>query len=127
MRLLLDTHAFIWWSEEPERLTPQVLELCHDRSNEILLSIASIWEMQIKIQLGKLALRFPLVTAIEAQIDNGLEILPISQWHIYALSALPSIHGDPFDRLLIAQAFYEEIPVITHDAKFDHYPVTVIW
>ena len=127
MRVLLDTHTFIWWSDDPGKLSPHAFQTCIDRSNEILLSVASIWEMQIKIQLGRLSLRVPLEQAIGQQITHGIDILPIEVDHVLALRGLPAHHGDPFDRLLIAQARYEQIPIISHDGMFKHYPVQVIW
>jgi PIN domain nuclease of toxin-antitoxin system len=78
MKLLLDTHAFIWWDSEPAKLSPQVLSLCQDRQNTLLLSVASVWEMQIKLQMGKLKLALPLAELIESQQQtNNLQILPV--------------------------------------------------
>ncbi|MDP2602690.1 MAG: type II toxin-antitoxin system VapC family toxin, partial [Deltaproteobacteria bacterium] len=79
MKLLLDTHAFIWWDNEPAKLSPRVLALCQDRTNILLLSVASVWEMQIKLQLGKLKLNLPLVEIIETQQQrNNIEVLPVA-------------------------------------------------
>lgn len=79
MKVFLDTHAFIWWDGDPTRLSPQVLALCQNRDNTLMLSVASIWEMQIKLQLGKLTMTMPLVELIESQQQtNNLEILPIT-------------------------------------------------
>jgi PIN domain nuclease of toxin-antitoxin system len=79
MKLLLDTHAFIWWDSEPAKLSPQALTLCQDRTNSLLLSVASAWEMQIKLQLGKLKLTMPLAEIIESQQQrNNIEILPVN-------------------------------------------------
>lgn len=109
MKLLLDMHTFIWWDSEPAKLSPQVLVLCQDRQNVLLLSVVSIWEMQIKLHLGKLRLALPLKEIVESQRrTNGIEILPITLEHVVALENLPAHHKDPFDRLLVAQAIVEE-------------------
>lgn len=91
MNLLLDTHTFIWWATEPEKLSAQVLNYCEDSSNVLMLSLASVWEMQIKLQLGKLKLNDPLRTFVgyQQQADD-LQILPITIEHVYALDAFPS-------------------------------------
>ncbi|MFN3761830.1 MAG: type II toxin-antitoxin system VapC family toxin [Anaerolineae bacterium] len=128
MKLLLDTHAFIWWDSDPARLPPQVLALCRDRQNVLLLSVVSVWEMQIKIQLGKLRLTLPLAEIIEAQRQmNNVEILPIALEHVLALENLPAHHKDPFDRLLIAQAIVEEATLVSADPNIARYDVPVVW
>jgi len=92
------------------------------------LSLASVWEMQIKRQLGKLSLNLPLPELIASQQQtNGLQLLPIELNHIFMLENLPQFHRDPFDRLLIAQAVTEQIPVLSIDTVFDHYPVQRLW
>jgi PIN domain nuclease of toxin-antitoxin system len=102
MRLLLDSHTLIWWTIFPERLSEKVSDLLADSSNDLLLSVASIWEMQIKVQLGKLKLDLPLPDLIESQKQtNNLQILPIELTHIWSLDGLPHHHRDPFDRILI--------------------------
>jgi PIN domain nuclease of toxin-antitoxin system len=128
MRLLLDTHTFLWWDLEPARLSPRALVLCQDPGNQLVLSVASVWEMEIKAQLGKLRLDKPLAEMIrEQQRMNGIEILPILLAHALAVETLPMIYKDPFDRLLIAQARVEAIPVISRDENFAAYPVEVEW
>lgn len=90
MKLLLDTHAFIWWDNEPAKLSPRVLALCQDRANTVLLSVASVWEMQIKFQLGKLKLSLPLAEMIASQKRiNNIRMLPIILAHVLALQDLP--------------------------------------
>lgn len=122
MRLLLDTHIFIWWNTDASLLTSTARALCADRNNTLILSLVSIWEMQIKSQLGKLTFNVPLPELIESQQRvNGLEILPITPQHIYALSHLPLHHKDPFDRLLIAQSQVEKLSLITADGVFGQY------
>jgi len=124
MRLLIDTHIFIWWNGSLSLLAPQVRALCEDRSNTLILSLASVWEMQIKYQLGKLTFNQPLAEIIiSQQRANGVEVLPITAQHIYALQDLPSHHKDPFDRLLIAQANIEKIALVTADPVFQQYDV----
>jgi PIN domain nuclease of toxin-antitoxin system len=128
MRLLLDTHAFLWWDNDLARLSPRAVALCQDQTNTILLSVASAWEMQIKLQLGKLRLPLILPDMIAGQQKrNRLEVLPISLTHVLALENLPGHHKDPFDRLLIAQAIVENAVLISRDEVFKHYPVNVQW
>jgi len=128
MKLMLDTHAFIWWDSEPAKLSPQALALCQDPANQLLLSVASVWEMQIKLQLGKLTIRIPLADVItHQQQTNNVDIVPITLTHVLTLDGLPSYHKDPFDRLIIAQAMVEGIAVISNDPMFAHYPIKLIW
>lgn len=96
MKLLFDTHAFIWWDSEPARLSPQALALCQDRQNALLLSVVSLWEMQIKLQLGKLKLALSLKEIVESQQQtNNIAILPVTLPHVLALESLPAQHKDP--------------------------------
>src|SRR5438067_10689879 len=110
MRLLLDTHTFIWWSGSSSSLSSCALSLCKDPANTLLLSVVSVWEMQIKHQAGKLQLTVPLDQLIAGhQQSNNLQVLPVELAHVLALDTLPTHHKDPFDRLLIAQAKVEGI------------------
>lgn len=128
MKLLLDTHTFIWWDSEPTRLSETALRLCSDSENELLLSVASLWEMQIKQQLGKLTLRLPLAAIVaHQQATNSILVLPITEAHIFALDELPTPHKDPFDRLLIAQANSEGATLISADPVFRSYAVPIAW
>jgi PIN domain nuclease of toxin-antitoxin system len=128
MKLLLDTHTFIWWDSEPEKLSQRALELCRNPTNILLLSIASVWEMQIKLQLGKLSLKLPLAQMINTQQQtNQLELLSITVSHVLALNTLPNIHKDPFDCLLVAQANIENVILISHDLTLAKYPVQINW
>ncbi len=128
MRLLLDTHVFIWWSDEPEKLSDRVLNACQDDDNSLILSIISIWEMQIKIQLGKLRLKNPLRYLIENQQNiNDLQVLPISVNHIYMLENIPMHHRDPFDRLIICQALEERLLLVSKDTVFSNYSISLYW
>ena len=128
MKLLLDTHTFIWWDGASDKLSSQVLALCQDEENEMILSVASVWEMQIKLQVGKLKLRLALAEIIKGQQErNNLQILPISLVHTLALSNLPLHHKDPFDRLLIAQANVEGAILVSRDRAFAQYSVETLW
>lgn len=128
MKYLLDAHTFIWWNINSARLSTTAFNLLQDQTNILLLSLATVWEMQIKVQLGKLTLPAPLTDVIAKQRQaNQIELLSITLAHIYELQNLPDHHRDPFDRLLVAQATIEKIPVISTDAQIAKYPVKVIW
>ncbi|WP_417910828.1 type II toxin-antitoxin system VapC family toxin [Candidatus Electronema sp. PJ] len=127
MKLLLDTHIFLWLNSEPEKIPPAAYDACCDPHNQLYLSHVSPWEIQIKQQLGKLQLRAALPELIEMQArENGLNMLPIELSHIYDLSQLPCHHNDPFDRLLIAQARIESMVLVTVDRKISLYDVEVL-
>lgn len=127
MRLLLDTQIFIWWDSEPTKLSAQVLTLFQDQANTLVLSVASVWEMQIKSQLGKLNLDRPLAEIIESQqLINHVELLPVQLAHVLALQHLLPHHKDPFDRLIIAQALAENLVIVSADPVFPRYPVAVL-
>jgi PIN domain nuclease of toxin-antitoxin system len=127
MKILLDTHIFIWATTSPELLSVSTTSHLQDTSNVFYLSVASIWEMQIKINLGKLRLSGSLPNVVKKrQQESGLQILPIELRHIYALSTLPAHHRDPFDRLLIAQSQTEKMPLLTADVAFAAYDVDVL-
>lgn len=128
MNILLDTHVFIWSTANPEKLSQTVTNLLTDTNNTWILSIASVWEMQIKLRLGKLNLNSNLPNLIDSQQRvNNLQLLTIELAHIYALNNLPSHHKDPFDRLLIAQATVEQIPIASIDEVFDSYSIHRLW
>ena len=128
MKLLLDTHAFIWWDSDPAKLSPRALALCEDPENELHLSVASLWEIKIKAQLGKLKLASSLPDLVSAQQNaNGLVLISIHANHTYALDDLPIHHKDPFDRIIIAQARTEQLRVVSHDGMIRRYPVDVEW
>lgn len=128
MQLLLDTHSFIWWSINSEKLSVTGQDLLFDRNNRLFLSVASVWEMQIKLQLGKLQLNPSLQELIKNQITiNNLEILSIDLAHIWTLATLTHYDKDPFDRLLISQSITEIMPILSIDEIFDRYPVQRIW
>ena len=128
MRLLLDTHAFLWINEDSERLSQTVKDLCSSGEHEFYLSIASPWEMQIKHQLGKLSLAMPVEELVDKnRQENNINLLPIDLTHISYLEQLPAHHKDPFDRIIIAQAIIEGLTVVTVDHAFADYSVPKIW
>jgi PIN domain nuclease of toxin-antitoxin system len=128
MKLLLDTHTFIWWADEPEKLSVHALQALEDEGNHLFLSLVSVWEIQIKAQLDKMKLSLPLKELVESQEQtNELEVLPITRAHIFALDSLPLYHKDPFDRLLIAQSIVEDATIVSADPKLSAYPATLLW
>ena len=128
MRALLDTHAFLWFTTGEPRLSDAARELIANPRNEILLSLASLWEMAIKASLGKLVLQPSFDAAILGQMaHNDIRLLGIEVAHIREVLTLPWHHRDPFDRLLIAQARVEGIPVVSVDGVFDGYAVHRVW
>jgi PIN domain nuclease of toxin-antitoxin system len=128
MKLLLDTHTFVWMDAEPAKLSKSAAALLADSQNEINLSVASLWEIQIKSMLGKVQLRHPLPQIVsENQQQNGLIVLPVTAAHVYAVDRLPPIHKDPFDRLLVAVALTEGATIVSADPVFQQYPIRVDW
>ncbi|NCJ07179.1 PIN domain-containing protein [Synechococcales cyanobacterium C] len=128
MRLLLDTHAFIWWDSAPQKLPTVTFDCIQTPENQVLLSLTSLWEIQIKLQLGKLTLRGNLADIVqEQQAENNFILLPIEFSHILELEQIPQHHRDPFDRLLIAQSRVELAAIVTRDAIFESYDCQVIW
>ena len=125
MRYLLDTHVLIWHAEN-QQLNQDVLNIINEPTNEILISHATLWEMTIKVSIGKLKLNFPIADFSKLLIANHFLILPFDFKYYEILSQLPFHHQDPFDRMLIPQAIVENIPIISHDAKFKLYNVTVV-
>jgi PIN domain nuclease of toxin-antitoxin system len=126
MRQLLDTHSFIWFVTGNPKITPKIRLQIEDNDN--LLSTASVWEIAIKSSLGKLDVGLSIEALVEQQIiGNGIELLAITTDHLAIVSTLPLHHRDPFDRLLIAQAMVENIPIIGIDKVFDEYPVQRLW
>ncbi len=124
---LLDTQAFIWMDSHSDRLSNTARALILNLDNELFLSLVSIWEMQIKHQLGKLQLRVALSTIVNEQLRNRVQLLLIQPQHIYGLAQLPLHHRDPFDRLLIAQARAENLTLISSDSRFADYDVPTVW
>jgi PIN domain nuclease of toxin-antitoxin system len=128
VRALLDTHTFLWFLLEDPQLSPTASDVIIDPTNDIEVSPATYWEIAIKISLGKYELPEPYDIFIEREImTNDFHILPIEPKHTAVLTTLPFYHRDPFDRLLIAQAMVEAIPILSVDTAFDAYPVTRLW
>ncbi len=128
MKLLLDTHAFIWINEESTQLSNRVKDLYRSREHDVYLSVASAWEMQIKFQLGKLDLAMPIEALVSKNIrENDVYLLPIDLSHIAQLEKLPPHHKDPFDRMIIAQAMLDDFTIVSIDGAFADYDVSVIW
>jgi len=123
MKVLLNTHIFIWWDSEPEKLSPNILNLLQRTDTTRYVSHVSLWEIQIKNQLGKLALNQSLSDIYDSQSKNGISFLPVIPAHIFNLNNLPLHHKDPFDRLLISQALIEGLTLISVDEKFKLYDV----
>ncbi len=127
MRLLLDTHPFIWFINGDNQLPEKVKILIADSENECFLSIASIWEIAIKTSLGKLELQSDFDKITDFLLDNGIEILPIKFEHLQTLLKLEYYHRDPFDRVIISQGIAENLMVLSKDEIFDKYPIKLIW
>ena len=128
MRLLIDTHTLFWSIEEPAKVSATAMAAIRPLTNDVLLSAATIWELAIEVGQGKLALSLPYRQWMDRAIaDLKLTILPVTVEYADKQSALPFHHKDPFDRLVIAQALVEGIPVVSVDVAFDLYGVTRIW
>lgn len=128
MNILLDTHAFLWFVDDNPRLSEPARVLIESDDTQPFISMASLWEMAIKISLGKLQLKESYETFIPQQLAlNGIGILNFSIEHTAAVAALPFHHRDPFDRLIVAQAKIENMPLITADPAFDLYEVRRVW
>jgi PIN domain nuclease of toxin-antitoxin system len=128
MKILLDTHSFLWFVLNDSQLSATAQTLISEPQNDIYISPASYWEITIKISIGKYRLPANYDTWMRDQITiNTFEILPILIEHTAILTDLPFHHKDPFDRLIIAQSIFENIPVISADRTFNNYPVTRLW
>jgi PIN domain nuclease of toxin-antitoxin system len=123
-RLLVDTHALLWWLDDAPTLSPAAREAIADPGNEPLVSTASVWEIAIKRSLGKLEAPDDLLAHIG---DAGFAWLAVGAEHAWALRDLPRHHGDPFDRLLVTQALVEQIPIVTGDERIAAYGVETRW
>ncbi len=128
MKYLLDTHSLIWFIGGDVQLSSYARQLIDDEGNELFISVASLWEMAIKFSIGKLNLGRPFATLFPEQLENNsIEILGITVDHLKAVCNLPFHHRDPFDRLIIAQAQVEKLPIISIDTIFDNYGVKREW
>lgn len=129
MKLLMDTHCWLWWFAQPERLSEEAIACLVDDANEVWFSVASVWEMGIKVAIGKLPLPEPVDSYISSRmVQLGARSLDISVNHALQAAALPLHHRDPFDRMLIAQAQLENMTIVTADHMFSQYQdVSILW
>jgi PIN domain nuclease of toxin-antitoxin system len=128
MRVLIDSHAIIWYVDQDNLLSLASHAAISDPANELLLSAGSIWEIGIKVGLGKIVLTQPFKLWMNQAIsDLDVTVLPLSVDYVDVQSNLPKHHGDPFDRLIVAQAIVEQVSIISTDANLDAYGITRIW
>jgi PIN domain nuclease of toxin-antitoxin system len=127
MNYLLDTQSLIWALEENPRLSTKAKMLMEDGNNVLLVSIASLWEIAIKVNLGKIELTWPLEEIILKLPEADISILTIEPQHVLIVESLTLVHRDPFDRIIISQAIAEKIEIISSDDIFKLYPVIVHW
>jgi len=128
MRVLLDTNSFLWFISGSNRLSIDAQRFIADLDNQLVLSLASLWEIAIKISIGKLELLQPFDQLIPQQLkENDIHVMPVELSHLTKILGLPFHHRDPFDRLIIAQALTEGLSVISPDIVFSKYSVKLIW
>lgn len=128
MRLLLDSHVVIWFYEGAARLTAEARDALEQSENQLFVSVATHWELGLKHALGRLPLLEPLLQCFHQGLPlPGTETLPIDLRHVAVTIGLPPHHGDPFDRMLIAQAVAEEMTVVTHDRQLEAYGAPILW
>lgn len=128
MVLLLDTHALLWWLSDDPSLPKPAQKMIAATNNAVLVSAASAWEIATKFRLGKLPTAAELVAGFAGQLEmEGFQVLPISADHAIRAGLLPGPHNDPFDRMLIAQAQAENIPIVSNEVLFDSYGVRRLW
>ena len=127
MKYLLDTHAAIWYFEDSQKLSKKIIELIDNPENSIFICAVSIWETAIKMNLGKLKMRFSLGELLAAVKASDFDILQIEDTYLKLLFELPPIHKDPFDRLIVSSAIAEDLTIITADENIQKYNVQWIW
>ena len=128
MKILLDTHTFLWWIEDDPQLSAAALATIEDSANQLFFSAASGWEIAIKSQIGKLRMPENLDQFITEQLyRNNFTVLPIHLSHALHVHALPLFHRDPFDRILVAQSAIEKMPLLTIDPQLSQYDVQIVW
>lgn len=128
MRLLVDTHAWLWWILDDQRLSARARKQLASPRNEIFVSAASIWEVSVKTGSGRLRLRMSIDRLVSEHIAGaGFGTLPVTATHAVAVADLAGQHGDPFDRMLVAQAITEDLTLVTGDDQIARYPVRVLW
>jgi len=128
MRLLLDTHTFLWFIAGSLNLSDTARNLIQEQENQKFLSIAGLWEMSIKASIGKLELGMTLTELVKREVyGNAIDLLEIRPEHLDELAKLPFHHKDPFDRLMISQSLVENIPIVSRDSAYRSYPVHLLW
>jgi PIN domain nuclease of toxin-antitoxin system len=128
VRLLFDTHALIWFAEDSPELSAPARAALADRSEDVFCSVASIWEMAIKLSLGKLKMSVRLEGPFERLLEiNGFRLISVEYPHAARVATLPWHHRDPFDRLLVAQAMVEGMSLLSHDGQLDAYGINRVW
>lgn len=128
MKLLLDTHVFLWWNEDNPSLSRRVRRLLSDSATELSLSVVSAWEIVLKVRTSKLGLPASPGAYIPARLAHyRIELMPLTLAHVLASDMLPDHHRDPFDRMLVAQAQIEHLPIATRDSQIRKYDVETIW
>jgi PIN domain nuclease of toxin-antitoxin system len=128
VRVLLDTHAFLWWVLDDPRLPQRARSTIGEARNEVFVSAASAWEIVTKAGLGRLPIPEPIDRSVAGYLEaNAFQALPLTMRHALGLVALPDLHRDPFDRMLVAQSLAEEMPLVTGDRAVAAYPVDTIW
>ena len=128
MKFLLDTHTVLWSLLEEDRLSPTAVAALDDSTNELHLSMASLWEATIKIASGKMRVPGQSVDYLLQKIEEtGVKLVPILPSHIQQLQSLPRLHGDPFDRLILCQSIVEQMPIISADTALRRYQASILW
>jgi PIN domain nuclease of toxin-antitoxin system len=128
MKALVDTHTFLWWVLDVPRLSPESRRILEDGANELMFSAASAYELALKAHSGRLTLPEPPETYVPSRLSaNGFTPLPIEHRHALRAGILPWIHRDPFDRMIVAQAQLEGLPILTADPAIGRYDVETIW
>ena len=128
MRVLTDTHAMLWWLRDDQRLSHRARQILGDGGNELLWSIASSWEIAVKLGLGKMEIDKPLARLFADLVsEQGVTVLPVGHEHCALLAGLALHHRDPFDRMLVVQAMQERVPILTADPKLALYDAEIIW
>jgi PIN domain nuclease of toxin-antitoxin system len=128
VRLLLDTHALLWWISDDDRLSARARALVSDGANEVFVSAVSAWEIVVKAGIGRLEVPEPIDRFVVSQLEaNAFHPLAITMRHALGLVSLPDVHRDPFDRLLASQALLDDLTLVSGDRVFESYPVTTEW
>ena len=128
MKLLLDTHALLWFLSNDPQLSAPARQHIENPEHHKAVSAVSLWEIAIKLSLGKMTLPQPFAEVFPRQLEvNGFELLPVTCAHLNQILALPFHHHDPFDRLLIAQAMVDDMTIVTRDTEFPKYPAKLLW